>query len=226
MKYHLEFDIEFKKNTHSGLYIALEGIDGSGKTTQLLRLFNYFKKQGRDVIKTREPRKNDGLIGKLIQEILYGKVKIPPVAFQYLFTADREIHHEELVIPSLKSGKIVISDRCFWSAIPYGLVDRDDTLENGEQMLVAQSILSMYHGFIIPDYTFYLSVPLKTALERVVQDDGAMEIYENEKRIKKALQGYNWLLKKFSNEFIVIDARKPVEEVTLEIVNKLPRLPK
>lgn len=225
MKYHIEFDVEFKRNPYKGMYIALEGIDGSGKSTQLDRLYEYFKKQGKEVVKTREPRKKDGLIAKLVQEILQGKTKIPPVAFQYLFAAEREIHHNELVLPSLKEGKIVITDRCFWSAIPYGLLDKGESLKDntGAFMLAAQSILSKYHQFTLPDYTFYLELPLSTAMKRVTQSHATeeKEIYEERGKIEKARKAYNWLLQKFPAEFIVIDSKQSVEGVTDAILERL-----
>lgn len=220
IRYHVEFDIDFRRNPYSGLYIALEGIDGSGKTTQLQKLYGYFQKQGREVVATREPRKQEGIIGELIQKILHGKTQIPPVAFQYLFSADREMHHEGLVIPSLKEGKVVISDRCFWSAIPYGLLDRKSELDENtiEYMLAAQSILSMYHQFVVPDYTFYLDIPLDTAIQRIDKTNEVREIYEDKEKLEKTIKGYQWLLREFPKEFIVIDATKRVEEVTEEIV--------
>lgn len=223
MKYHVEFDIDFRRNPYKGVYIALEGIDGSGKTTQVERLVEYFKNKGREVIRTREPRKEEGVIGDLIQKILLGKTKIPPVAFQYLFSADREIHHEELVIPSLKAGKVVISDRCFWSAIPYGLLDRKSELDENtiEYVLVAQSVLSMYHQFIVPDYTFYLDIPLDTAMQRIDKTNEMREIYEDREKLEKTIKGYQWLLREFPKEFIVVDAMKPVEAVTEAIINSI-----
>jgi len=220
MQYHVEFDIDFKRNTEKGLYIAIEGIDGSGKTTQIDRLYDYFSKQGRELVKTREPRKDEGLIGELIQKILLGKTKIPPVAFQYLFSADREMHHEDLILPSLREGKTVISDRCFWSAIPYGIMDRGGTLSENtvEYMLVAQSILSLYHQFTVPDVMIYLNVPLDVAMERLQREHGDREIYEDKTILAKTIKGYDWLLQKFPKEFTVIDATKPVETVTAEIL--------
>src|ERR1700683_4091371 len=107
MKYHISFDIDFKRNNSKGLYIVLEGIDGSGKTTQVARLVSALQKEGKDVVRTREPRKEVGLIGKLIQEILQGKAKISPVAFQYLFSAERQMHHQEVILPALAEEKIV-----------------------------------------------------------------------------------------------------------------------
>lgn len=225
MKYHVEFDIDFKRNPYKGLYIVLEGIDGSGKTTQVDKLYEYFEEIGMPVVKTREPRKEEGIIGKLIQEILHGKEQIPSIAFQYLFSADREMHHEDLIIPALEEGKVVISDRCFWSAIPYGILDRGGKLDNNtaNYMLVAQSILSQYHQFIIPDVTFYLDVPLSAAMKRIQTSGSTHEIYEDKKKLQQVLLGYEWLLKKFPKELVTIDAQKSVEEVKEDIIGKLPK---
>jgi len=226
MKYHISFDIDFKRNTSKGLYVAIEGIDGSGKTTQVDRLVAFFEKQGKEVVHTREPRKGVGLIGKLIQEILHGDAKIPSVAFQYLFSADRQMHHQEVILPALKAGKVVVSDRCFWSAIPYGMLDKNDLLEKDsmQQTLVAQSILSFYHEFTVPDKTFYLDVSLDTAIERITKGDGANEIYEDKAKLKRALAGYQWLLKEFAAEFAIVDANQGVDEVEKAIVTKITSL--
>jgi dTMP kinase len=223
MKYHVEFEVDFLRNSYEGMYVVIEGIDGSGKTTQVERVSEYFSEQGREVVRTREPRKSEGLIGELVQKILHGQTKIPPVAFQYLFSADREMHHEELVIPSLKAGKVVVSDRGFWSAIPYGLLDRKSELsENSMQyMLAAQSILSMYHQFMIPDFTFYLDIPLEIAMARLSKKGEEKEIYEEEGKLERIVSGYQWLLKEFPREFTVIEGTRGVEEVTKEIIKNL-----
>lgn len=226
----MEFDIDFRRNPYKGLYIAVEGIDGSGKTTQVEELRKYFRKQGREVVCTREPRKKDGMIADLVQKILHGKTKIPPVAFQYLFSADREMHHEELVIPSLEKGKVVISDRCFWSSVPYGLLDRvkrgsgrKSGLDKNtiEYLLASQCILSMYHEFIVPDITFYLDIPLNVAVERINRINQQREIYEEKGKLEKIIGGYEWLIREFPKEFIVIEGTRSVEEVTRKIVNKI-----
>lgn len=232
MKYHVEFDVDFRRNPYKGLYIALEGIDGSGKTTQAKELTRYFQEKGGGVVNTREPRKNEGIIGELIQKILLGKTKIPHVAFQYLFSADREIHHEELVIPSLKAGKIVISDRCFWSAVPYGLLDRvgrgssrkSEIDQNTiEYMLSAQSILSMYHQFVVPDFTVYLDIPLDIAIARIDKMNQKKEIYEEKDKLEKIIGGYQWLLHEFPREFVVIEGTRSVGEVTGKILERIKK---
>ena len=225
MKYRLEFDIDFKRNTYPGRYIVLECVDGSGKTTQVERISRYFKSQSKKVIVVSEPRKK-GLVGDLIQKVLYGQVKIPAVAVQYLFSADRSIHHEEIIIPALKAGTTVISDRSFWSAIVYGILDKTGGTYNDRDanaFFIAQSILSMYHQFLVADYTFYLKVSLATALSRLKKEGKKQEIYEEEGKLTKIIDGYDWLVSKFPEEFIVVEGDNSVIKVTNDILDKLPK---
>lgn len=220
MKYHVEFDLELRKNPYSGLYIALEGTESAGKTTQVEKLTKYFKSKGKDVVTTREPRK-EGIIGDIVHKVLKGELKMNSVAFQYLFSTDRVLNHQEIVEPSLKNGNIVISDRSFWSAIVYGVLDSPKskyTKETINQLLVAQSILSFYHKFIVPDFTFYLKIPLDVSLERLMRKKDGKEIYEEKEKIKKVIEGYNFVFKHFENNVITIDGTKKISEVTNQIV--------
>ena len=223
MKYHVELDIDLKRNPYKGKYICLEGIDGSGKTTQVEKLTRYFEKQRKSVVMTREPRK-EGLIGDIVQKVLTGKVKMSPIALQYLFSTDRVLHHEDVIIPALKQGKIVISDRCFWSAIVYGILDRNAgkyDYKSADFLLMAHCVLSMYHQFIIPDYAFYLRVSLETSIARISKKDDVKEIYEDREKLKKVIEGYDWLAKKFTREITVVDGEGEVGKVTKEIIKKL-----
>jgi len=215
MKYHVDLDIDLKRNPYKGLYIALEGIDGAGKTTQVDKLSKFFKKKGKKVVTTREPRK-DGVLGELTHQILTSKVKFPSTAIQYLFSADRVIHHETIVKPALASGKVVITDRCFWSAIVYGVLDRMEKNYNRESvdfLLITQSILSMYHQFIVPDISFYLKISVNSSLGRI-KEKSEKELYETRTKIEKAFDGYEWLTDKFKKEITVIDGEKEEGIVT------------
>lgn len=223
MKYHIELDVDLKRNPHKGLYIALEGVDGSGKTTQVEKIVKYFKERGKNVIQSREPRKT-GLIGEIVQKVLSKKVKISELALQYLFTTDRVISQEEVIVPALKRGDVVISDRCFWSAIVYGILDRTgDKYDYSDTnfLLIAYSILSMYHRFIVPDHVFYLKVALNTSMSRIQKKDDVKEIYEDRKKLGKVIAGYDWLSTKFAKEIIVIDGERPADKVTKEIISKI-----
>ncbi len=222
MKYHIEFDIDLRRNPYKGKYIVIEGIDGSGKTTQVHLIKEALEKRGKTVLETSEPNVHDE-IGALIRKVLSAEIKIPPVAIQYLFSANRATTHQEIIIPALRSGAYVLSHRCFWSAVAYGMVDRADEVkdETGNQILIAQSILSMYHQFIVPDLTFYLDVSVETAVSRLSGMDKEKEIYEKRETLEKIKAGYQWLVEKFPEKFIVIDGDQPVEKITEEIVSSI-----
>jgi len=227
MQYNVNFDIELKKNSYPGTYIALEGIDGSGKTTQVDMLERYFKEQGKEVVRTHEPRR-DGVMGGLVDEILTGKSKIPSVALQYLFAAQRATFMEEMVMPALTRGAIVITDRCFWSSVPYGLLDKyeSEKEENPDQLLAALSILSMYHEFISPDITFVLDVSIDTAGDRLAGKGKAAEIYEKREKLERLKEGYAFLFEKFPDELVKIDAEKTPEDVEKDILEELKKISK
>src|SRR5947209_9789028 len=125
MKYNVSFELAFLENTFGGKFIALEGIDGSGKSTQKVILQKKLQETDCDVLLTHEPTRV-GHIGRLIHDILQANVQIPAVGLQYLFAADRSVHHELVNKPALQKGMIVLSERCFWSAVPYGLADKND----------------------------------------------------------------------------------------------------
>lgn len=223
MKYNISFDIELKKNPYKGKYIVIEGIDGSGKTTQAEKIAEYFRKKGKNVIQAREPRKT-GVIGEIIQEVLNKKLKMSNFALQYLFATDRVLSQEEVVIPALKRGNVVISDRCFWSAVVYGILDRtggEYDYKEADFLLIVYSILSMYHRFIVPDYTFYLKIPLETSMSRIRKKDDIKEIYEDKEKLGKVIDGYNWLSAKFAKEIITIDGERSVDEVTKGIISEI-----
>ena len=83
MQYHLSFDLSFTSNTYPGKYYAIEGIDGSGKTTQVHYLAEYFTRAGKEVFITKEP--TEEVIGLLIHQVLQEKIDIPSISLQYLF---------------------------------------------------------------------------------------------------------------------------------------------
>ncbi len=225
--YAVNFDIELKKNPYPGLYIALEGIDGSGKTTQVEKLAEHFKSQGKEVLITHEPRR-DGAMGPLVNSVLKGEVKIPTVAIQYLFAAQRAAFMEEVVEPSLKEGKVVITDRCFWSSIPYGLLDKyeSEKKEDANQLMAALSILSMYHEFIAPDISVLLDVSVETASKRLGELGRKAELYEKAEKLTKIKNGYAFLLENFPDVLVQISGEGSEQEVSeriLAIVSKESR---
>lgn len=218
MMYHVSFDIDFKRNTYPGTLIALEGIDGSGKTTQVKRLVHILKQQGQKVFITANP--TTGILGRMIRKVLNDQLKLSPVTFQYLYSADRQLQQEK-IIPHLEKGEIVITHRYFWSAVAYGLSDKKGKYSNRDMIMAAHCILSWYHQHILPDCTFYLQISTDTAIHRLSSMQKQKDIYERKHSFAKIIAGYDWLLKTFPKEIIIIDAKKPVEKVTEEIMKKL-----
>lgn len=212
MKYHLEFDLSFTRTTYPGKYFAFEGIDGSGKSTQANLLAEYFESQGKKVLRTKEP--TDGEIGQLIRKVLNKEIEMPAISLQYLFCADRAVHLQNVVIPALKEGMIVISDRSLWSAIAYGLVDQGVPENEKEHLLVSQNVMSMYGGFLIPDKTFLLDVPFEEAEERIETRGEQASIYDKSEKLKKIRGEYLWLAEKFPDALTLVQGdhdHKPEE---------------
>lgn len=213
MKKHIEFDVEFKKNLYPGKFIVFEGIDGSGKTTQAKVLKEELEEKGHKVFTTKNP--TDHVIGKFIRTVLSGKEKIPPQAIQYLFNADRVVQQED-IIEHLKKGEIVISDRYCWSSVAYGMADIG---EEPQRLLVAYSILSFYHRFLLPDLTVFLDTKTNIAIKRL----GAKpdhEIYENTEFLSKAQNTYKALLDLFPKDIFVIDSNQDFDLVSKAVLEK------
>jgi len=225
MKHKIEFDLEFKTHNYPGKLIAIEGIDGSGKTTQANELVRKLNEIGREAIYTKEP--TSGEIGRFIREILAGNKRFRPVGFQYLFSADR-VEHQGEILKLLKKGKIVVSDRYFWSSVPYGATDRGIDFKKDQNeaniLLICYSILSLYHQFVVPDKTIYLNADPATALDRLMKARHVPDIYERIEKLGKIAAGYDWLIEKFPQEFVIIDGTKPVAEVSKEILDNVSKL--
>lgn len=218
MKYKVEFEIEFKHNPYPGKFIVFEGMDASGKTTHSCDLVEKLKNEGHKVIYTKEP--TDGEIGKLIREVLTYQIKVPPISLQYLFSADRGVHQEQIK-DWLKAGYIVVSDRYFWSSVAYGIADLNGS---PDFYLTAFSILSFYHQFISPDYTFFLDVEVDEAVRRIEESKKRREIYEAREKLVKIDNSYEKLIDRFKEEFTVIDANKSIDEVSEELFDRVKKI--
>ena len=101
-----------------GCFIVFEGLDGSGKSTQVRDLGSKLQKKKYEVITTQEPT-NKNVIGSLLKRILYNNESVPDEVLALLFAADRAHHTINTIIPGLEEGSIVISDRYVYSSLAY-----------------------------------------------------------------------------------------------------------
>lgn len=191
------------------MFITLEGPEGSGKTSQVPPLAAYLKKQGYDVLVTREP--GGTVVSDQIRDVLMNlkNVSIVPRTEILLFLAARAQHVEGLIRPALKAGKLVLCDRFGDSTLAYQGYGHQTDLDN------LRYLLNYATGGLTPDLTLLLDIPVEVGLERKRKNDSEwnrLDAYEEafHKRVRK---GYLELAKFEPNRWQVIDASKDKEQV-------------
>lgn len=194
-----------KKNTFAGKFIVIEGLDGSGQTTQVNLLKDFLIKQGFKVVLTKEPTM-DSEAGRKIREILDKKIKAEAGVIQELFTQDRREHLQNKIIPALKEGKIVISDRYFFSTFAYGAADGLDL----------ERLIGMNNEFLLPDFTFILKVSPEVCVQRIEKRGEGVKLFEKKEKLEKVWEIYRILPDRFENVYMV-EGEKTKEEVFSQI---------
>ena len=162
-----------------GVFICIEGLDGSGKTTHAYRLVRNLNKKGYTAIYTTEPSRGD--LGKFIRgTVLEGKKRIPRVVEAVLFAVDRVEHFEKEVKPALEEGKIVVSDRCVYSSLAYqGATGLD--LEWIEEI----------NRFALPhDLALYIDVAPEVVVKRIQRKKSVMERLETQRRVQELYNSF------------------------------------
>lgn len=155
--------------TSGGLFIVIEGIDGTGKSTQVQRLGEWFISQGREVVLSREP--TDGPWGKKVRESAATGRLSPEEELEY-FLNDRRQHVTELIAPSLAAGKVVILDRYYFSTMAYQGTRGFDPME----------IRRKNEAFApVPDLLLIMDIDVDSALKRIgTRGDTANEFEKRE----------------------------------------------
>ena len=194
-----------------GLFITFEGPDGCGKTTQMKLLAEYFTKNGKEVVLTREPG-GKGL-GEKVREILLNyDGEVSDRCESFLFLADRAQNIDIIVNPAVKAGKIVLCDRHIDSTVAYQGYGRGLDIER----------INMLNNLATngkkPDLTFVFDVDVETSMKRVGKEKDRMESagMEFHNRVR---QGYLELAKQEPQRIKVIDATKSIEEIHKKVVS-------
>ncbi|MFC1816147.1 dTMP kinase [Thermodesulfobacteriota bacterium] len=205
------------------MFITLEGIEGSGKTTQLKHIADFLRKNGHDCIITREPGGTE--IGEKIRRILLDPDSrdIDPLTEMLLYTADRVQHVKALLTPSLSAGKTVLCDRYFDATVVYQGYARGLDIE-----LIEQLHQLMLAG-LKPDITILLDLPPEEGLSRAWEQinngtrTGRETRFEKEavEFHRKVRAGYLARAQNEPDRFRVIDARQNVNAIREEILKVL-----
>lgn len=183
-------------------FIVLEGIDGAGTTTQTARLASALRARGRSVYTTREP--SDGPIGVLIRQVLTGRVVVPgepamPLGWETmaaLFAADRLDHVAAEIVPALRGGTVVISDRYDASSVAYqGVSAGDDS--------VFSWILALNARARRPDLTVVLDVAPEVARARRSARAGRPEIFDDDALQSRLAAFYRDIERHFPGDQVV-----------------------
>lgn len=183
-----------------GLLIAVEGIDGTGKTTQLKLLGQELTSRGLPVLITREP--TDGQFGRQIRELFVNRKKVRPEEELELFMADRREHVTQIIVPALAVGKIVLTDRYYFSTAAYqGALGHDP-----------EHIIARNETFApVPDLVIILTLPPILGVQRI--EEIRKEIpndFEDEDNLTRVAEIFDRLERHYIKR---VDGRQTIAQV-------------
>jgi dTMP kinase len=204
------------KQAMRGRFVVLEGIDGSGTTTQLDRATSFVKSLGFPVVATREP--SHGPIGMLLRQALLGELNLPDGsrmdggAMALLFAADRRDHLQREIEPHLAAGTSVISDRYLLSSLAYQAEEAD-----------RDWVATLARGVPRPDLTVLLDLPVAVAAQRRLAAGRAVERYDADAYLAKVAENYRQLAQK-DPTVVVLDGALAKDQVTEDLCRVLAPL--
>jgi len=159
-------------------------------TTHARLTERFLEARGIPTILTKEP--TEGLIGGLIRACLRGEWRTSNRTLQLLFAADRSHHVENLILPALRKGRAVISDRYLFSSLAYGSLELD-----------YEWLKAINAGFPLPHMTFILDIDPEEAVRRIREDRFAVELFEEREKLARVREAYRRIAGDFENVFVV-----------------------
>jgi dTMP kinase len=194
-----------------GFFVVFEGGEGAGKSTQMTAFVDWLRARGVEVVTTREP--GGTAIGERIRAIVLDTdaEEMDEHTEALLYAADRAQHANEVVVPALKAGKVVVSDRFVDSSLAYQGLARGLGLEE------IYRISEWATGGLLPDLVFFLSVDPQAGLQRTAGEKDRIE-NAGEDFHDKVKAAYLQLAKRFPARFVVVDAARSKSEVHADIV--------
>lgn len=194
------------------IFIALEGIDGSGKSTQSKILAERFVKEGYTVFSTFEP--SNGKVGILLRNILKGDIKADERTIAGLFVADRLDHllnQENGIVKKLEEGHLVITDRYYFSSYAY-----NGTHINMDWVINANSLSA---DILRPNLNIFIDLDPELSLERLRKNRESLEIYETLENLKAVRAKYfeAFDLLKDKENVVIVDGNQSLEQISDDI---------
>jgi dTMP kinase len=202
-----------------GLFITLEGLDGSGKTTQIKRLAAWMQRRGLNPVVTRQP--GGTATGDRVRALLLdsGSTPIAPMTEMALMFADRAQCVAEVIEPALAAGKIVLCDR---------FTDSTEAYQGGGREIGSAPVLELHHlicGDLQPDLTLLLLPSLTTSLDRArrrndratAQNEGRFE-QEQEAFFRRVWLKYREIAKREPHRVVLIEGNLGIDEMQEQIL--------
>ena len=199
------------------MFITFEGIDLSGKSTQIKLLKNYLEQKKKKVISVREPGGTE--ISEKIRDILLDKdhLNMEDLTEFLLFSSSRQQLTKEIILPYLKKKYFVLSDRYFDSSTAYqgygGMID----------LKIINSINRIATDGLIPDLTFLINISIEECIRRKKLMNKTEDRIEQKKfsYYEKVINGYLQIAGKNRKRFVVLDGTASVSELHNEIVSSV-----
>ncbi len=200
-----------------GIFITFEGPEGSGKTTHIKKLAEYLKKSGYSVVITREP--GGGRISEKIREILLSlqSKKMNYITELFLYLASRAQHIENLIMPALKQGKIVLCDRFSDSTFAYQVYGR------GIPFKIVKNLNDIATNKLSPDITILLDIEASKGIQRAVNAKGTKDRLESEKLKfhKRVRNGYLQIAKDNPSRVKIFKTTDNIDKIQQGIRNHI-----
>jgi dTMP kinase len=194
------------------MFITFEGLDGSGKSTQAALLRSRLDADGLEVISTREPGGTE--LGEKIRDLVLHGGDVTPWAEALLYAAARAQHVEIVIRPALERGASVICDRYLDSSVAYQGVGRELGLDRVLDLNLAAV------GGLLPDRTFLLALEVAEIGSRLDREHDRLE-RESEAFHARAAAGYRELAARFLERIVVLDAKRPADDLAEEVYGAL-----
>ena len=194
------------------MFITFEGLDGSGKSTQAGLLRSRLDADGLEVISTREPGGTE--LGEKIRDLVLHGGEVTPWAEALLYAAARAQHVEVVIRPAVERGASVICDRYLDSSVAYQGVGRELGLDRVLDLNLAAV------GGLLPDRTFLLALDVAEIGSRIDREHDRLE-RESKAFHTRAAAGYRELAARFLERIVVLDAKRPADDLAEEVYGAL-----